>query len=216
MSKSKIINSKPSELKEKLKFSWTEISKLIQIVIEANQRYDFGLSEKDISNIENVLKDIPKQPDSFMPIFLTVWPNGKFEDNIRKIFQWAADRAMECEGIDINCGLLKDLIDGKMNICNSLFNYDEQGATVRVDTIDIKNSRIECFFVDSIISAPLGIEIWSFIACHPQFLKLLNGNGIGNLKVPGLKFCVPNSNVKVSPILSVKDKKMSIFCTTEK
>ena len=213
MSKSKIINTKPSELKG-LNFTWTEIPELTEVLADANRHYGFDLSDEDILITKNILKNVPDQPDSFRPISLFVWPNGKFDDNIQKIFQWAADRAMECEGIDINCSLLADLVDGKMHICNSLFDYDNQRATVRIDTVDLKNRRIEYPFGDSVVSAPLGIELWSFIALHPQCLKLLNGKGIGNLEIPGLRFAFPNSQLYINPIFSVKAKKMVFFGST--
>lgn len=203
----KKIRMRPSELE----LNWTDTAELADIVYKANQRYDFGLSDADILIIKNILRNVPDQPDSFRPISLFVWPNGKFEDNVQKIFQWAANRAMECEGIDISCSLLADLIGGKIRICNSLFDYDEQGATVRINTVDLTSSRIEYPFCNSTISAPLGIEIWSFIALHPQCLKLLNGKGIGNLEIPGLRFVLTNSNLCINPFFSVKDNQMIFF-----
>lgn len=199
-----------------LELPLTNQTELAGISTKANDRYGFGLSDKDISYMENELKIFSKQPDSSRPISPFIWPKGKFDENIRKILQWSIDRAWECEGIDLSCLKVKDIFEAEILICNSIFDHDEQKASVKITRIDLINSRVEYAYGDSTISMPLGIEILEFFAYNPQCLNLINGDGIGVLKAPGFKIQCKNDNpeakkLSFSPSFLVNDKKMNIF-----
>lgn len=181
---------------------WTDLSTYPTLIAEANSRYNFGLTDEDISSIRESLVCL-SQPDSLKPISLAVWPKGKLDQNIGKLFQWFVDRERECEGIEIK---LKCLNGSKIAINNCVLDYYDDKAELETIVINLKNSRVECTYENfSIIVTRLGIELLPFLALNPQCLKAMNGKGIGNIIAPGLLFCD-----SLTPMVSYKNGQLIV------
>lgn len=166
--------------------AWTGTSTFKKLITEANLRYKFNFTPEKIQIMADRLENYLQQPDNLKPFSLAVWPDGEFDENCEKLFQWFVDRAKECEGIEINSLCFTG---AKFSVTNSVFEYIDSSPVLEPIMINIKKSRVEFDSKQGVItSGKLGIELLPFLALNPQALRVLNGKGIGGILASGLRF----------------------------
>lgn len=175
---------KPSEYG----LTWTNPREIAHLFKQANKKYNFGYSDKEVQDICSKLEQIPSQPDSLRPISLSVWPKGNFQDSWRKVRQWFLD-SVKNRGIDM---YNRCIADAYLVVTELSMAYPDETQDLAIIKIDIRNSRVEFRYKNEfnqkiLLSGKLGREIFVFFALHPQALECMNEINLPHIKASGVK-----------------------------